>query len=147
MFHQFVDKMEHPIDEMAAEDEFKELVSAKGAVDGELSSDSLLVVNGVFDKACVIDDERHVLRPVKGVAFDEERPVFSSTASWLLGRNFSELEGEALEVAELLDGERTWGEVVSTWAAGKSLSTEEASKHLAPVAKSLLDERFVRYSA
>jgi hypothetical protein len=144
MFHQFVDKMEHPLNEMAGEQEFEELVESKGSSSSELSPESLVVVNGTMSSTCVIESETHTLKPVRGIMFDEDRPVFSSTASWLLGKNFSEMSDEFLSVLDLLDGERRWSDVVMSWGQKRGVSEENARKAIWPIVRSLLAERFVR---
>ena len=144
MFHQFVDKMEHPVEEMAAEREFEVLVESKGSSDAELSPESFVVVNGTLSSTCVIESETHTLKPVRGIMFDEERPVFSSTASWLLGKNFSAMNTEALSVMELLGNDRRWSEVVEMWGGQRGLELQAANESIRPIVRSLLEERFVR---
>jgi halogenation protein CepH len=68
------------------------------------------------------------LRPVRGVAFDAERPIFSSTSAWLLGRNIFPLEGLAWELAELVDGQRNWAEILATLAHTQSVEVDSVRK-------------------
>jgi flavin-dependent dehydrogenase len=150
MFHQFIDNLEHPVDEMAEEESFQRLQEEKAPGSGleGLCDTSVPVVNGRLDSTCIIDEKRHVLRPVRGVAYDEERPVFSSTASWLLGRNFAELEeGPPLELLDLMDGERSWSQIVDAWAQAHEMDADAALEVLAPALSALCDEHFVRIQA
>tara|TARA_B110000037_G_scaffold196874_1_gene234485 strand:+ start:112 stop:558 length:447 start_codon:yes stop_codon:yes gene_type:complete len=144
MFHQFVDKIEHPLGEMAVEEEFEQLVESKGASNSGLSLDALVVVNGTLSSTCVIESETHTLKQVRGILFDEDRPVFSSTASWLLGKNFSEMSPEALAVLDFLDGEREWSDVVLSWGQEKELYGEKAHEAIDPIVSMLLTEGFIR---
>ena len=144
MFHQFVDKMEHPVEDMATEREFEVLVESKSSSDAELSPGSFVVVNGTLSSTCVIESDTHTLKPVRGIMFDEDRPVFSSTASWLLGKNFSEMNTEALSVLDLLHNDRCWSEVLEMWGKQKGMSVQSASASISPIVRALLDERFVR---
>ncbi len=92
----------------------------------------------------MIESETHTLKPVRGIMFDEERPVFSSTASWLLGKNFSAMNTEALSVMELLGNDRRWSEVVEMWGGQRGLELQAANESIRPIVRSLLEERFVR---
>jgi len=146
MLHQFVEKMEHPIEEMSEEQEFEDLVMSKGASASPLSPEALLLVNGNLSSTCVIESETHTLKPVRGIMFDEDRPVFSSTSSWLLGKNFSEMSEELLSVLDMLDGEKCWSDVVAAWGKLQGLSKERAESAIRPIVHKLLSERFVRIS-
>jgi hypothetical protein len=94
----------------------------------------------------VIESETHTLKPVRGIMFDEDRPVFSSTSSWLLGKNFSEMSEELLSVLDMLDGDRCWSDVVAAWGKAQGLSKERANEEIRPIVQKLLSERFVRIS-
>lgn len=144
MFHQFMENLSHPLDEMAEEPAFQQLPRADAHVGFDaLAADTVPVVNGRLDESCVIDHGSHTLKQVSGVAYDEDRPVFSSTSSWLLGRNFAPIEGEALALANLLDGERSWSEVLDVWASQHDCEEDAAAAHLGPVLHQLWDERLV----
>jgi halogenation protein CepH len=84
---------------------------------------------------------------VRGVAYDQDRPVFSSTSSWLLGRNFAEIEGVSLELLELMDGQRSWAEIVESWAQSRQVESDEARSVLGAALRALCEENFVRIRA
>ena len=149
MFHQFIDNLDHPVDEMAEEQSFQDLQSANvpGLEMNALTDECIPVVNGRMDSTCVIDEESHSLRPVRGVAYDEERPVFSSTASWLLGRNFAEMGGTQLELLDLMDGQRNWGEIIQAYSAERNIEKGSARDMLWSALMGLCEENFVRIKA
>ena len=146
MFQQFMANLEHPLEQMAAEPAFQQLMSERSAEEiafDAITDDTVLSVNGTLDDGCVIDDERHALRRVRGIAYDEDRPVFSSTASWLLGRNFAELAPEQVTLLDLTGGKARWGDVLGHWAQATGCSHEEARDALAPTLEALCAEKFV----
>jgi hypothetical protein len=80
---------------------------------------------------------------VHGVTFDRERPVFSSTSSWLLGRNVARLPDEAYGLLELMDGTSSWGSIVSKYGEREGLSPDEARARTGEIVASLLAEDYV----
>ena len=149
MFHQFMDNLEHPIEEMADEPEFtalQEANSPRPANIDDLTDATLLKVNGHIEDTCVINAEEHLLEPVRGIAYDAERPVFSSTASWLLGRNFASMDADALALLELVDGERDWRTILDTYAAEHACTPGEASEALEPSLHRLTKEAFLLWA-
>ena len=146
MFHQFVEHIDTPVDQMAEEDDFKRLVERYRDVNTRpsgLALEAVPVINGGLEETCMIDDEHFRLNRVEGVAFDAERPVFSSTASWLLGRNFAPMTGAALQLLKLMDGERSWGDIVADQAARRGEPVDAVARELTPIVGELLEENFV----
>ncbi len=147
MFHQFVEHIDTPVEDMAKEEDFKQLVERyRGVATGQgaaLAADAVPVVNGGLEETCMIDDQHFRLNRVTGVAFDSERPVFSSTASWLLGRNFAPMTGAALQLLQMMDGERSWGDIVQAEAAKRGESVAATERELTPIVGELLQENFV----
>ena len=137
MFQQFMDHMEHPMEAMSCQTDYQELLGrANGWVEFDKLSDSVVpVVNGSVESSYRIDKASHSLEEIRGVAYDQERAVFSSTSSWLLGRNLFPLEDADCELLELCDGSKTWGEVLET--------AESEPEVLAERLSSLYEERFV----
>ena len=125
-----MDQIDHPLEEMKTDGGLQDRIASIEARVGEafeglnLSSDSVLVLNGEKAQSWSVDGDSHVLVPVKGIAFDAERPIFSSTSSWLLGRNIYPLERLDWCMAEAIDGERTWAEVLDLVAKSESCSVE-----------------------
>lgn len=145
MFQQFMDHIEHPLQAMEGELQVRGVL---GAADGwiaaeDLDGDTIPVVNGELIDTFVIDGERRALQPIRGLAYDMERPIFSSTASWLLGRNVHPLDAADADLLVRLDGQRTWKEVVAAHAAATGDSVEAAGEALTARLTRLWDERIV----
>ena len=87
MYLQFMDKMDHPTEQ--AEAELGEKVEAMNTdqvlEDGSLSDDAVPQPNGALESSWQIDGETHTLRPIRGIAYDQERPVLSSTSAGCSG--------------------------------------------------------------
>jgi halogenation protein CepH len=134
MYEQFMDQLDHPLEAMQSDTGLQDRIATIGERVGEafehldLADDSVLVLNGERAHSWSVDGDAHVLRPVRGVAFDAERPVFSSTSAWLLGRNIFPLEGLAWELAELVDGQRNWAEILATLAHTQSVEVDSVRK-------------------
>ncbi|WP_189523967.1 hypothetical protein, partial [Mesorhizobium sp. M3A.F.Ca.ET.174.01.1.1] len=75
------------------------------------------VVNGRLESSWQFNREKHLLEQIRGVTFDRNRPVFSSTSSWLLGRNIAALQNEAWDVLKLVDGQQSWSSIVGQYTA------------------------------
>lgn len=137
MFQQFMDHMEHPMEAMSCQTDYQELLGrANGWVEFDKLSDSVVpVINGSLESSYRIDKATHSLEEIRGVAYDQDRAVFSSTSSWLLGKNLFPLEDADCELLELCDGSKTWGEVLET--------AESEPEVLAERLSSLYEERFV----
>ena len=101
------------------------------------------MVNGSLATSWTIDKEGHRLVPVRGVAYDQNRAVFSSTSSWLLGRNIYPLPDEQCDLLSLLNGEDSWGSVVEQCAKETGREAHAVRDELTPLLQSLYEERFV----
>jgi halogenation protein CepH len=149
MYEQFMDQIEHPLEAMKTDSGLQDRISSIEARVGEafeglaLSNDSVLVLNGKKDQSWSVDGDRHVLLPVKGIAFDAERPIFSSTSSWLLGRNIYPLGPLDWRMAEAIDGERTWGEVLVHVAKAEACSVEMIREEMTLSVQKLAVEELV----
>ncbi|MEC9071022.1 MAG: tryptophan 7-halogenase, partial [Myxococcota bacterium] len=143
MFQQFMDNMEHPMEDMSCEF-MEQHVSTKEILDLEELNDSVIpTVNGDLATSWTIDKEGHCLVPVRGVAYDQSRAVFSSTSSWLLGRNIYPLPDSQCDLLELFNGQSSWGEVVERHASKAGKDAQSARDELTPLLRSLYEERFV----
>ena len=105
MYMQFMDQVEHPVDAMKEQVAGTQRIAKERFTD-ELAPDVIPLLNGKLAESWVIDGGRHTLEPVRGLAYDEDRPVFSSTSSWLLGRNIHPLSADAWALAQKLDGRK-----------------------------------------
>jgi FAD-dependent halogenase len=145
LFHQFMENIPHPLDEMKEEEGIQQAVNeAKDLRKADrLNDEDVPVVNGRLENTWRIDRETHTLAPVHGVTFDRERPVFSSTSSWLLGRNVARLPDEAYGLLELMDGTSSWGSIVSKYGEREGLSPDEARARTGEIVASLLAEDYV----
>lgn len=146
MFTQFMDNMEHPVNEFEEDEKLQELAMDKKtdyATFDELTSDAVPLVNGEIASSFQIDGESQTLKPVMGITYDENRPIFSSSASWLLGRNIHELDEEALAVLEYLNGSHTWSAVVAEYASKEDLELGAAEAQLKQVIQPLCEENIV----
>jgi flavin-dependent dehydrogenase len=145
LFHQFMKNIPHPLDEMKEApgiqrvvDEAQELRKAD-----RLDDDDVPIVNGRLESTWRFDRESHTLAPVHGVTFDRERPVFSSTSSWLLGRNVASLPDEACRLLELMDGTASWASIVSKYIEQEGLSPEEGRAKTSEIVAPLLADDYV----
>ncbi len=127
MYMQFMDQVEHPVDEMTAALDGTQRIAGKEFTD-TLAAHVVPLLNGQLAESWLIDGASHTLQPVRGVSFDEDRPVFSSTSSWLLGRNIHPLDDDAWALAQDLDG-RSWGELAAQ-GARESVLQRMVDEHL-----------------
>jgi 2-polyprenyl-6-methoxyphenol hydroxylase-like FAD-dependent oxidoreductase len=137
MFQQFMEHVEHPIEAMSKEEDFVALLGEGNAwVDFDALSDSVVpVVNGNLESAFRIDKDSHSLQEVRGVAYDQDRTVFSSTSSWLLGRNLYPLDDASCDLLDLCDGSTPWAQIIRQADVDAEILTERLA--------SLHGERFV----
>jgi halogenation protein CepH len=145
MFQQFMDHIDHKVDGVADEKSIQEALK-EGMVlvtYNDLSDSVIPRINGSLESSWTIDPEEHVLTPVRGVSYDQDRTVFSSTASWLLGRNIYPVEGASLSLIERVDGSASWGQIVEKHAKEHGIDIEESRKTLTPVLGSLCEENLV----
>lgn len=147
MFHQFAKNIDVPLDKMAKERDIQEMVERhRGLAPAtHLDASMVPVVNGRLEASCTIDGPTHKLKPVEGIAYDSDRPVFSSTSSWLLGRNFAPMTGAALELLRAVDGHRTWGQIVEQQATRQGIRVADADARLRPVMAELQSEQYVLF--
>ena len=149
MYEQFMEQLDHPMEEMEEDEGLQDRMKAIGERTGEgsdalnVGDESILVLNGTPEKSWTVDGERHQLQAVNGIAFDGERPVFSSTSSWLLGRNIVPLESDAWDLALLVDGKRSWGEVLALWADSRQRTVAEVREPALVLLETLASERLV----
>jgi hypothetical protein len=135
MYMQFMDQVNHPEEELEGSEAIQDKVREVGALDleEEIREDLVPILNGKLDTAWQIDGDSHTLEPVRGITFDDTRPVFSSTSSWLLGRNIVPLEDLSWTLVNLLDGTSTVGEILAKYPGDDGLERLET----------LCDERLV----
>ncbi len=145
LFHRFMENIAHPLEEMEGAsgirrvvDKTQDLKKADRLADGDVP-----IVNGVLENTWRIDRESHSLAPVRGITFDRERPVFSSTSSWLLGRNVAELPDEAYRLLELVDGTSSWLSIVSRYAEEEGLTLDEGRARTSEIVAPLLAGDYV----
>jgi flavin-dependent halogenase len=138
MFHQFMGNLDHSVNEIStgsgvfriADGEYKRAI--------RLEDTDVPVVNGNLESTWRIDRTAHRLEPIRGVSFDRERPVFSSTSSWLLGKNVVPVEDAAFSLMSLMDGKRTWSSVIDEYANTYSLCQELGKEKAIQVVTPLL---------
>jgi hypothetical protein len=146
MFTQFMDHMEHPMEAFAEDADLQAMTDDRKedyvSVD-EITDDVVPRINGQIEEALQIDGDDQLLKPIRGVTYDTDRPIFSNSASWLLGRNIHELDDETLDTMAYFNGVDTWGEVVQRYASDHDLGTEEADGALRAIVRPLDAEKLV----
>jgi FAD-dependent halogenase len=139
MYLQFMDQLEHPLDEMENTDGLHARQKKREAYQEKHTFDEHIIpeVNGELDTSWVIDGTGHLLRPIQGVAYDSERPIFSSTSSWLLGRNLHEVSEAEASVLHKIDGKLSWGEILNIFALEEGSDRDTVRAQLLPVLAAL----------
>ena len=148
MFTQFMDNMEHPVEGFAADEQLQALAEDRtdDYVDAsEITPGVIPRINGQIESSLQIDGEDQLLKPIRGITYDTDRPIFSNSASWLLGRNIHELPEETLETLAYFNGRDSWGEVVALYAADHAMSEDEADEKLRAWVEPLSAERLVLF--
>jgi hypothetical protein len=137
LFHQFMKNLDHSVNEVQrlANEGFKRVT--------QLKDEDIPVVNGKLESTWRINREGHVLEPICGVTFDRDRPVFSSTSSWLLGRNLAPLSDSACNVLRFMDGETVWSSIVSRYSSETGLPPDQGKNKLSEIVTPLLAEDYV----
>jgi flavin-dependent dehydrogenase len=141
MYQQFMAELDHPLEAMKEDVDFQSRIQEiegrtadpqAEALDEalDLKPSSIPVLNGELAESYTIDGETHRLSPVRGVSFDQERPVFSSTSAWLLGRNIQAVDDATWALLQTVDGKRTWAEIASE-LPGQKADTESRMRTLA----------------
>jgi len=149
MYEQFMDQLDHPLEEMKADAGLQDRIATIEDRVGDafealaLHDDSVLVLNGELAHSWSVDGEAHALTPVRGIAFDAERPIFSSTSSWLLGRNIFPLEGLSWEMAEFINGERSWAAILSCVAHARGTEVDTVRKDAVEAVNALAAQELV----
>lgn len=143
LFHQFMKELDHPLDEMRAAPGLEKMASRGLRNVNDLNDGDVPIVNGRLESTWRINRKSHTLEPIRGVSFDRDRPVFSSTSSWLLGRNIAPLDDSACQLLELMDGESSWSSIVGKYAGAARLPLEQGRKKASEVMAPLLAENYV----
>jgi flavin-dependent dehydrogenase len=143
LFHQFMNNLDHPLSGMKTAPGVKKIIDERFKSAGELNDEDIPIVNGRLESTWRINRESHTLEPLRGIAFDRERPVFSSTSSWLLGRNVAPLDKRACDLLELMDGEASWSSIVRKYAGQSGLSLDEGRKSTSEIVTPLLAGDYV----
>ena len=149
MYLQFMDQVEHPTDQLQAElgDRVEDMGQDRVLEESVLPDDAVPRPNGALASSWQIDGESHTLQAIRGIVYDQERPVFSSTSSWLLGRNIHALDDEAADLLARMDGKRTWGALLAEQAAETGGDVEALRAAVQPVLQRLAAERLVLVEA
>lgn len=143
LFHQFMRNLDHPLDEIKPGRGIDRIVKGGFRRTDALRDEDIPVVNGRLESTWRINRQRHTLEPIRGIFFDRERPVFSSTSSWLLGRNIAPLDDGACDLLRLMDGETPWSSIVGRYAEETGLPAEQARQRASETAARLLAEDYV----
>jgi FAD-dependent halogenase len=143
LFHQFMANLDHPVNEGDTPPGMAKIVNGGFSSAEDLRDDDIPVVNGTMEATWQIDRDRHRLEPIWGVTFDRERPVFSSTSSWLLGRNIAPLEEESARLLSLVDGEEPWSAIVKRYASLRGMAVEEGQDVATKIIRPLLAQDYV----
>ena len=139
MYLQFMDQLEHPLAEMEKVDGKHQAQKKRDAYNEvhSMDLDTIPELNGALESSWAIDGENHRLRPVKGVEYDSNRPIFSSTSSWLLGRNLHEVSDEEADILEKMDGKRTWSDILELFALERGSDRATVRAQMQPVLAAL----------
>ncbi|TGP39551.1 NAD(P)/FAD-dependent oxidoreductase [bacterium M00.F.Ca.ET.228.01.1.1] len=141
MFQQFMTNLDHTVNEVTSPT--GEFMTEQLRPADRLEEGDVPVVNGRLESSWQFNREKHLLEQIRGVTFDRNRPVFSSTSSWLLGRNIAALQNEAWDVLKLVDGQQSWSSIVGQYTAAQKDETGQDSGAVSDIIKFLLAERFV----
>ena len=143
LFQQFMKNLDHPLEEMKATPGVAKIASAGFKNANRLRDEDVPIVNGRLESTWRINRPSHKLEPLRGISFDLDRPVFSSTSSWLLGRNIAPLDASACHLLELMDGQSPWSAIVSRYAGAASLPQEQGRNKALEIVTPLLAENYV----
>ncbi|MES2937609.1 MAG: NAD(P)/FAD-dependent oxidoreductase [Pseudomonadota bacterium] len=139
LFQQFMKNLDHTVNEI--ESPSGEIVTLRLA--DRLEDDDVPVVNGRLESSWQFNRAKHLLEQVRGVTFDRERPVFSSTSSWLLGRNIAALKKDAWDLLKLVDGRKSWSSIVGQYTAAQEGGAGQDGEAVSKIVAPLLAEKFV----
>lgn len=143
LFHQFMANLDHPVNEGETVPGMAKIADGQFSSAEDLGDDDVPVINGAMEATWQIDRDRHRLEPIWGIAFDRERPVFSSTSSWLLGRNVAPLEEKPARLLSLIDGEERWSAIVKRYASLQGMAPEEGKDVATEIIRPLLAQDYV----
>ncbi|XXY55118.1 NAD(P)/FAD-dependent oxidoreductase [Sorangium sp. So ce269] len=143
LFHQFMRNLDHPLDEMKVVPDLEKMARGTLKSAGSLDDRDVPVVNGRLESTWRINRDSHTLEPIRGVSFDRDRPVFSSTTSWLLGRNLAPLDEDSCKLLELMDGEAPWSSVVGRYAGAMGVPLEQGRQRASEILTRLLADNYV----
>ncbi len=143
LFRQFMTHLDHSVNEVSSVPGMAEIVSGSVSSAEDLHDDDVPVVNGTMEATWRIDRSSHRLERIWGVTFDRERPVFSSTSSWLLGRNLAPLDEEAARLLSLVDGATPWSVIVERYASLRGVPLDKGRQAATGIVRALLAEDLV----
>jgi len=143
MFHQFMRNLDHSVNEVSSPPGMAKIVSGGFRRADCLTDDDIPIVNGRLESTCRIDRATHTLERIRGVSFDRDRPVFSSTSSWLLGRNVAPLDDGASKLLDLMDGETPWASIVDRYCTHAGLSLDQGRARTSEIVSPLLAGDYV----
>jgi FAD-dependent halogenase len=143
LFHQFMNNLDHPLDEIKPGQSIEKILEGGFRSAEVLLDEDIPVVNGTLESTWRINRESHTLEPIRGITFDRERPVFSSTSSWLMGRNIAQLDDRTCDLLQLIDGEASWSSIVSKFAGEARLPVEQGKQQASEIVTNLLAEGYV----
>lgn len=141
LFQQFMKNLDHTVNEISAST--TEFAAQQLRLTDRLEDDDVPVVNGQLESSWRFDRAAHSLERVRGVTFDRDRPIFSSTSSWLLGRNIATVKNEAWDLLNLVDGQKPWSSIVDQYTAAREGEADQDGEDLSKIIAPLLAEKFV----
>ena len=143
LFQQFMKNLDHSVNEVATAPGITEIANGSFRRADSLGDGDIPIVNGNVEATWTINRDKHVLEPLRGITFDRERPVFSSTSSWLLGRNVAPLPDDACDLLALVDGASSWSSIVESYAGKAGLPIDEGRRAATVIVAPLLAEDYV----
>jgi flavin-dependent dehydrogenase len=143
MFHQFMSNLDHSVNAITATPGMKEIVEGSFKKADRLDYEDVPIVNGKLESTWRFNRKSHTLEPVRGVSFDRDRPIFSSTSSWLLGRNIAPLDAASFDLLAFIDGQTPWSAIVGAYSEAKGVPLEQVRQEISEITPRLLAERFV----
>jgi len=142
MFHQFMKNLDHSVNEVRTPPGMEKI--AKGARRVEaLDDEDVPIVNGKLESTWRFNRANHSLAPIRGITYDLDRPVFSSTSSWLLGRNIAPLDDRACSLLGFMDGESSWSSIVNKYSQEAGLPLDEGRMRTLEIVAPLLADDYV----
>jgi hypothetical protein len=142
MFHQFMKNLDHSVNEVCTSPGMEKI--AKGARRVEaLDDEDVPIVNGKLESTWRFNRANHSLAPIRGITYDLDRPVFSSTSSWLLGRNIAPLDDRACSLLGFMDGESSWSSIVNKYSQEAGLPLDEGRMRTLEIVAPLLADDYV----